>query len=155
MPSTVASGRSRTTTDSPSFPYASTPWVCANAYGMRATSAGSNEAATVAAALIGVSMTISMPLLRRRTRSGRHTRTGRQRHGDALHRRQRRQLGRCRIGPEPAWLRLDIGLLATQIIVPLRRDGAAVDRVADDRRLDEYQQIGLRSCARVVAKSLS
>src|SRR5258705_6574177 len=61
MPSTVASGRSRTTTDSPSCPYASTPWVCANAYGMRATSAGSNEAATVAEALIGVSMTDSAP----------------------------------------------------------------------------------------------
>src|SRR5438477_9619828 len=77
------------------------------------------------------------------------------RHGDALHRGQRRQLGECGIGPEPARLRLYVGLLTAQVIVALRRDRTAVGGVADDTRLDEHEQIRLGSRSRVVAKCLS
>src|SRR5947209_9953686 len=57
MPSTVASGRRSTTTDSPSLAHASTPCVFANAYGMRATSVGSSDSADFADGVIGLSMT--------------------------------------------------------------------------------------------------
>ena len=60
MPSTVASGRSRTTTAAPSLPYASTPCVFANAYGIRAASAGSGTvAADCVAAVIADSTTMA------------------------------------------------------------------------------------------------
>src|SRR5262249_22605107 len=150
MPSSDTSLRTSTWTASPSSASASTPCVLAKAYGIRCVTAA--DGATDAEKGSGVAMAMLRRLLghdwlRDRAVSGQRLRV--RPGGGQRTRRQRRNFG---LRPERPLLRLQVLLLAHDVVVAVGGERRRGCTGAHDRRLKEHHQIRLDALPRIVAK---